>query len=64
MAGVKSLEGMAEGMAVQRKRKLFCAPSIKGKQYKTFNRHEPLARMMRRLEMVYSETCGLFRTTS
>jgi len=53
IAGVKSLEGMAEGMAVQKQKDVICVPCIKGKQHKTFNRHEPSARMMRRLEMVH-----------
>ena len=58
MAGVKSLEGMAKGMAVQKQKEAICATCIKGKQYKMFNRHEPSARMMRRLEMVHLGTCG------
>jgi len=64
MAGVKSPEGMDEGMAVQKHKEAICTPCIKGKQHKTFNRHEPSARMTRRLEIVYSINYGTFRTTS
>src|SRR5947209_303392 len=64
MAGVKRLDGMAESMAVQKQKEAICIPYIKGKQHKTFNRHKPSARMNRRLEMVHSDNCGPFRSTS
>lgn len=66
MASVKLLEGMAKGIAVLKNKpgKPMCVPCIQGKQHKAYNRHEPAARMTRRLEMVHSDTCGPFRVAS
>ena len=66
MAGVKALQEMAEGMAVVKGEEdaHLCGSCVQGKHQKVYNRHEPAARMTRRLEMIHSDTCGPFRTAS
>jgi len=53
MAGVKALESMAHGVAFQKGQKedtAVCVPCVEGKQHKHYRRHDPVARMTRRLE--------------
>src|SRR5437588_4038272 len=67
MASVKALQGMAKGVSLKREDHedlKVCVPCIEGKQHKVYNRHMPVTRMAKRLEMVHSNTCGPFRTPS
>jgi len=66
MAGVRSLEKMAKGIAIRKEDSEtgICVPCVEGKHHKVYRRHEPATRMTRRLEMVHSDSCGPFRTPS
>ena len=64
MASIKNLESMAEGLRFSKDSAAggLCPPCMEGKQHKVYNRHLPSQRVTRRLELIHSDTCGLFKT--
>ena len=72
MASIKKLESMAGGLHFSKGSATWelsatgelCPPCMEEKQYRVYNRHELSQRVTRRLQPIYTDTCGPFKMQS